>query len=164
MKGLTTVGKQRKFTKPEWMSFKWIKHNIDISIIMLIAFIGAISFFVGWASEIDWKKASEEDWNHLYQQSEAIKDFETYVDDDTVMEIKLESEECILILKKDKDNQGVEIIERDKANSAIGVIGGITIMAVFSVILWYVIIFVEIAVISIVIVFWPKKLKQKRGS
>ena len=156
--------KQRKITKPEWMSFKWIKQNIDISIIMLIAFIGAISFFVGWASEIDWKRASEEDWNHLYQQAESIRGLETYVDNDTIMEIKIESEECILILKKDKNNQVTEIIEKDKVIPTIGVIVGVPVMIGFSVILWYVIIFVETVAISIVIGFWPKKLKQKRGS
>ena len=155
------MGKQRKFTKPERMSVKWINQNIAVSIIMLIATIGAISFFGDWVSCLDWKKATDEDWNYLYEQAEIIKGSQLEVADDTMMEIKLESNECILILKKYRYSQAVEIIEYDKATSIIGTIVGVPIMAVISVILWYVIAVLEIVVVSIVIGFWPKKLKQK---
>ena len=158
------MGKQRKFTKSEWISVKWIKQNIAVSIIMLIATIGAISFFGDWVSRLNWKKATDEDWNHLYEQVEIIRGKQLEVADDTIMEIKLESDECILILKKDKDNQVVEILECDKATPIIGIIVGVPVMAVISVILWYVIAVLEIVVFSIVIGFWPKKLKQKGES
>jgi len=159
--------KQRKITRPEWMSFKWLKENIDAAIIMLIAFIATASIFVGWFSSVDWKKATEEDWNHLYEQAEAIQnqELETVINDkDINVEIKLESEECALILKKGEDNKFTEIIENDKAVPTVAAIIGLPFMVLMSVIAWYVIMFVEVVIISIAVAYWPKKLKQKRGS
>jgi len=159
--------KQRKFTKPEWMSLKWLKENIGLGIMMLIAFVGAVSILVGWCSIIDWNKATEEDWNQLYEQAEKLQNqkLETVLDDDAInVEIKLESEECTLILIKGEDNKFTEIIESDKAIPTIAAIIGVPFMMAFSVIAWYVILFVEVVVVSIVIGFWPKKLKRRRGT
>ena len=155
---------QRK--KPEWMSLKWIKENIGLGIIMLIAFIAATSMFVGWCSIVDWKKATEDDWKQLYEQAEKLQNqkLETVADDDAInIEIKLESEECTLILKKGEDNKFTEITESDKAIPTNAAIIGVPFMMALSVIVWYVILFVEVAVVSIIIGFWPKKLK-KRGT
>ena len=159
--------KQRKFTRPEWLSFRWLKENIDATIIMLIACFVSVSLFVSWVSSIDWHKATNEDWSQLYQQADAIRNqqLETIVYDDSVnIEITIESDECKLILQKGEDNKFSEIIESDKAVTWYLAPVGAIIIAFISVIAGFVVLFLELAVYSIATALWKNKLKQKRGT
>lgn len=159
--------KQRKITRPKWFSFKWAKENIDAMVIMLVACIVSVSIFVSWFSSVDWHKATNEEWNQLYQQAEAIQkqQLETIVNDDSVnVEITIESDECKLILQKGEDDKFSEIIPTDKAVPWYFAPGGAIIIAVISVIAGFVVLFLELAIYSIAMALWENKLKQKRGT
>ena len=157
--------KQRKLKRPEWLSFRWMKENIDATIIMLVACIVSVSIFASWFASVDWHKATNEEWNQLYQQAEAIQkqQLETIVNDHSVnVEITIESDECKLILQKGEDDKFSRIIATDKAVPWYFSLVSMIFIAVISVIAGVVVLFLELAVYSIAMALWENKLKQKR--
>lgn len=160
--------------KKFWIWLKEDATNIVMVIMLVIAIVFARVVATNLISNVDFKAATVEDYNYLYEHLPMLEEQGLEVCHNledveiTIIQgyIKLESEQCVLFMEIDDNNNLIENSRHDKAVLGLDMIAAILGALFVSFLIGFLVFFVEILILGVG--EWCLKkiqlLKRKRES